>query len=147
MNSLRMSFWMVPSSWACLTPCSSAATMNMASTGSTAPFMVIETDISVERDAVEEDLHVLDGVDGDAGLADIAGDARMVAVIAAMGGEIEGDGEALLAGGEGLAVEIVAFARGGEAGILPDGPGAVGIHGGADAAGEGRDAGECRDRW
>ncbi len=45
MNSLRMSFWMVPASWSWLTPCSSPATTNDASTGSTAPFMVIETDI------------------------------------------------------------------------------------------------------
>ena len=45
MNSLRMSFWMVPESWAWSTPCSSPATMNDARQGSTAPFMVIETDI------------------------------------------------------------------------------------------------------
>lgn len=45
MNSLRMSFWMVPLSADCATPCSSAATMYIASTGSTAPFIVIETDI------------------------------------------------------------------------------------------------------
>ncbi len=45
MNSLRMSFWMVPLSWAWSTPCSSPATMKLARVGSTAPFMVIETDI------------------------------------------------------------------------------------------------------
>ena len=45
MNSLRMSFWTVPASAAGATPCSSAATMYIAITGSTAPFMVIETDI------------------------------------------------------------------------------------------------------
>ncbi len=43
MNSLRMSFWIVPWSFAAGTPCSSAATMKPASTGSTAPFMVIDT--------------------------------------------------------------------------------------------------------
>ena len=47
MNSLRMSFWMVPLSCAWLTPCSSAATTYMASTGSTAPFIVIETETLV----------------------------------------------------------------------------------------------------
>ena len=36
---------MVPESLSCATPCSSAATMKPASTGSTAPFMVIDTDI------------------------------------------------------------------------------------------------------
>ena len=43
MNSLRMSFWMVPVSCSGFTPCSSAATMYRASTGSTAPFIVIDT--------------------------------------------------------------------------------------------------------
>ena len=45
MNSFRMSFWMVPVSLARGTPCSSPATMKLASTGSTAPFMVIDTDM------------------------------------------------------------------------------------------------------
>ena len=43
MNSFRMSFWIVPDSAAVGTPCSSAATMNSASIGSTAPFIVIDT--------------------------------------------------------------------------------------------------------
>ena len=43
MNSFRMSFWMVPEIFLAGTPCSSAATMKAASTGSTAPFMVMET--------------------------------------------------------------------------------------------------------
>jgi hypothetical protein len=38
-----MSFWMVPASFEDGTPCSSAATTNSASTGRTAPFMVIDT--------------------------------------------------------------------------------------------------------
>ena len=36
---------MVPLRSFCATPCSSPATMKLASTGSTAPFMVMETDI------------------------------------------------------------------------------------------------------
>ena len=43
MNSFRMSFWMVPDSDPIGTPCSPAATMNSARTGSTAPFIVIDT--------------------------------------------------------------------------------------------------------
>eukprot|EP00966_Prymnesium_polylepis_P162838 3763576-Prymnesium_polylepis.1 len=39
-----MSFWMVPASCFCETPCSSAAATYIAITGSTAPFIVIETD-------------------------------------------------------------------------------------------------------
>src|SRR3546814_13092808 len=45
MNSLRMSFWMVPSSNLRSTPCSSPATMKKARIGITAPFIVIDTDI------------------------------------------------------------------------------------------------------
>ena len=37
---------MVPASFSAGTPCSSPATMNSASTGSTAPFMVIDTVMS-----------------------------------------------------------------------------------------------------
>ena len=53
--------------------------------------MVIDTRHLIERDAVEQDLHILDGIDRHAGLADIADDARMVGIIAAMRRQIEGD--------------------------------------------------------
>ncbi len=85
--------------------------------------MVIDTRHLVERDAGEQRAHVVDRIDRDAGHADIAGDARMIAVVAAVGGEIEGDRQALLPGGEIAPVEGVGILRRGEAGILPDGPG------------------------
>ena len=56
----------------------------------------------VERDAVEQDLHVVHAVDGDARLANIAGHARVVAVVAAMGRQIEGNGQPLLTASEAL---------------------------------------------
>src|SRR5262249_14451648 len=80
------------------------------------------------------------GVDRNAGHADIAGDARMIRIVAAMGGEIEGDRQALLAGGEVAPVEGVGILRRGEAGILPDGPGLVDVHGRVGAAQIRRDA-------
>ena len=98
----------------------------------------------VERDAVKQDFHVLDTVDGDASLAHIAHHAGMVAVIAAMGGQIESDRQPLLALFQRLPIEGVAFARRGKAGILADGPGAVGVHGRTYAAGERLDAGDFR---
>ena len=64
----------------------------------------------------------------------------MIGIIAAMGGEIEGDGEALLAGGEVASIEGVGIFRRGEAGILPDGPRLVDVHGRVGAAQIGRDA-------
>ena len=95
----------------------------------------------VERDAGEQRAHVVDRIDGDARHADVAGHARMIAVVAAVGGEIEGDGEALLPGGEIAPVEGVGILRGGEAGILPDGPGLRRVHRGVGAAQERRLAG------
>ena len=94
-----------------------------------------------QRNAVEQQFHVLDAVDRDPGLADIARHARMVAVVAAVGGEVEGDAQALLPGGKVAAIEGVRFLGGREAGILADGPGPTRIHGRIRPAGVGRDAG------
>ena len=99
----------------------------------------------VERNAGEQRAHVVDRVDRDAGHADVAGDARMIAVVAAMGGEIEGDREALLSGGEIAPVEGVGILRRGEAGILPDGPRLGDVHGRVGAAQIRRDAGIAVD--
>ncbi len=82
----------------------------------------------VERDAVEEDLHVLDRVDRDAGLADVADDARVVAVVAAVRREVERDRQTHLPGGEVLAVEGVRLLGGREAGVLADRPRPVRVH-------------------
>ena len=95
----------------------------------------------VERDAGEQRAHVVDRIDGDARHADIARHARVIAVVAAVGGEIEGDGEALLPGGEIAPVEGVGIFRGGKAGILPDGPGLRRVHRGVGPAQERRLAG------
>src|SRR6516162_3265483 len=53
-----------------------------------------------------------------------------------MGSEIEGNGEALLPGGEVAPVESVRIFRGGKAGILPDRPGLRRIHSRVGAAQE-----------
>ena len=96
----------------------------------------------IERDAGEQRAHVVDRIDRDARHADIAGNARMVAVVAAVGGEIEGDRQALLPGREVAPIEGVGVFRGGEAGILPDRPRLGDVHGGIGAAQIGRNAGE-----
>ena len=49
-----------------------------------------------ERDVLEQAFHVLDGVDGDAGLAHVAPHARMIGVVPSVSGEIEGDGQPFL---------------------------------------------------
>jgi len=95
----------------------------------------------VERDAVEEHLHVEDRINGDAGLTDIPDDARVVGIIAAMGGEVEGDGETLLPCCQVAAIECVGFLGSREPGILADRPGLEAIHGGIRTAQERGDAG------
>ena len=97
----------------------------------------------VEGNLVEEHLHVEDGVDGHAGLADVAGNSLVVGVVAAMRGQVEGHRKALLSGGQIAAIERVRFFGGGEARILADRPGLHDIHGAVRAAQIGRD---CRRR-
>jgi hypothetical protein len=137
-----MSFWMVPASWSWLTPCSSPATTNEASTGSTAPFMVIDTDIWSSGMPSKRIFMSSTESMATPGLADVAHHAGVVGVVAAVGGEVEGHRHALLAGGQVAAVEGVGLLGGGEAGVLADGPRPVGVHGGPHAAGERREAGQ-----
>ncbi len=96
----------------------------------------------VEGDLVEEDLHVFDRVHGNTHLPDIAGDPGVVRVVSPVGGQIEGDGEPLLPGGEVLPVEGIRFPGGGETGVLADRPGPAGVHRGNRTADVGGKAGE-----
>ena len=97
----------------------------------------------VERDVLEEGLHVVHGGDGDADLADFAVGDGVVGVVADLRGEVEGDGEAGLTVLQQIAIALVGLFGAGEAGILAHGPEAGAIHGGLDAAGEGVFAGEA----
>ena len=96
----------------------------------------------IERNLVEQDLHVRDRVDRHARLADIANDARVIGIVTAVGGKVEGDRQPLLPHRQIAAVEGVALLGGREARILPDGPRTAGIHRGLHTAREGREAGK-----
>ena len=82
----------------------------------------------VERDALEERARVVDGVDRHPGHADVTLHTRVVGVVATVGGQVEGDREALLAGRQVAAVEGVGLLRGREAGVLADRPRLGGVH-------------------
>jgi hypothetical protein len=99
----------------------------------------------VQGNLVEEHFHVFHRVDGHAGLAHIAHDPGVVRIVAAVGGQVKGHGKALLAGGQVAPVKGVGFLGRGKTGILADGPGAPGIHGGHGAADIGREAGQGVD--
>src|SRR6267378_3357554 len=90
-----------------------------------------------EGDAVEERLHVFEGVDGDTDFADFAESERMVGIHANLRGQIEGDGKTGLALAQEVAVALVGFGGGAEAGVLAHGPEAAAVHGGVDAASKG----------
>ena len=82
----------------------------------------------VERDRVEQQLHVRDRVDRNAGSADLAERTRVVGVVAELRRQVEGDREAGLAALEQIAVAGVRLLRGGEARVLPDRPRPAAVH-------------------
>jgi hypothetical protein len=83
---------------------------------------------AIQRNGVEQNLHVLDRIDGHARFAHVGKSARMIGVVTAMGRQIEGDGQALLAGGDVAAIKGVALLGGGKAGVLADRPRLGDIH-------------------
>src|SRR6185312_10414972 len=79
----------------------------------------------VERDAVEQGAHVAEMADRHADLADLALGQRMIAVVAGLGRQIEGDRQACLTAREIGPVEFVGLGGRRMAGIGPDEPGLV----------------------
>ena len=92
---------------------------------------------ALEGDAVEKRLHVLQAVDGDAHPAHFAPGKGVVRVVADLGGQVEGHGEA----GGSLAQEIpvspVGLGRGTEAGVLAHRPETAAVARLVEAPGEG----------
>ena len=105
--------------------------------------MVIEVETFSRGMRVEEGFHVFKRVDGHADFADFAESERMVGVHADLRGEIEGHREAGLALAQEVAVTLIGFGGAAETGVLAHGPEAAAIHGGVDAAGVGKFAGEA----
>jgi hypothetical protein len=89
--------------------------------------IVIEVFIASSGMVREERPHVAEMADRHADLADLAAGEDMVAVVAGLGRQIEGDGEAGLARGEVRAVEGVRLLGRGMAGIGPEQPGFVAL--------------------
>src|SRR3546814_1558069 len=69
--------------------------------------------------------------------------AWVIAVIAAVGGKVEGDRQPLLPRRQIAAIEGVRFLGGGKSRILPDGPRPPGIHAGLHPARERSDSGQA----
>ena len=91
----------------------------------------------VQRDLIEQGLHVGQATDGDADLAHLAARHLGVGVVARLRGQVEGDAQARLPLFEQVAVAPVRLLGGGEAGVLAHRPQAAPVHRGLDAAGVG----------
>ena len=76
----------------------------------------------IERDLVEEDLGVREGVERDADPADLLLHIRVVGVVAALRRQIERDRQPGAALREQVAVALVRLLGGAEPGVLPDRP-------------------------
>src|SRR5262249_12597278 len=76
-------------------------------------------------DLLEQRSHVAEVRDRYADLADLAFGERVIAVVAGLRGEIEGDGQSGLTLGEVLAVERVRIVRGRMPGVSTEDPGPV----------------------
>ena len=98
----------------------------------------------VQRDVVEQGLHIFDRGDGHAHFANLAASDGIVGVVADLGGQVEGHREAGLALLEQEAVALVGFFGAGVAGVLAHGPEAAAVHAGLDAARVGVFAGEAQ---
>ena len=87
--------------------------------------------------SVEERLHVLDRVDGNAHPPDLALGQGIVGVVADLGGQVEGDAQAGLALLEQVAVPAVRLLGIRVSRVLAHGPEPAAVHGGLRASGEG----------
>src|SRR5207245_3970302 len=74
----------------------------------------------IERDPGEEELHVGERVDRDAGPSHLADGARVVRVIAELRRQVEGDAQAGLTALEQIAEALVRLLGGPETGVLAD---------------------------
>ena len=97
----------------------------------------------IQRNPVEQDLHILDAVDRHARLADIADDARVIAVIPPVRRQIEGHRQPFLPRRQIAAIERVRRLGGGKPRILADRPRPPRIHAGPHPAREGGKTGQA----
>ena len=84
----------------------------------------------IQRDFVEENLHIQNAVHGHTGFAHITDYAGMIGIISTMRGQVKGNGKPFLPHRQVAAIKGVGFFRGGKARVLTDGPGTLHVHAG-----------------
>ena len=83
----------------------------------------------VQRNTVEQDLHILNGIDSDSSHTDISSHTRMIRIISTVSSKIEGNRQTLLTGSKILTVEGIGSLSSRETSILTNGPGLLRVHG------------------
>ena len=83
----------------------------------------------IQRNLVEENLHIEDGVDGNTGFSYVTFHAFVIAVVTAVCGKIEGNRKPHLTCSQVAAVKSIGFLSSRETGILADSPRFHYIHG------------------
>ena len=95
----------------------------------------------IERNAVEQNLHVLNAVDRHARLANVTCDTGVVAVVSPMGRQVERHAHALATSCQGFTVKRIRFGCGRETCVLANGPRTHRVHGGLWTPNKRREAG------
>ena len=88
----------------------------------------------IQGNLIEKDFHILNRIDGNTGLADIAHHPGMIRVISPVGREIKGHRKSGLIGRHILSVKFIGLFGRGKTGVLTDGSGPSRIHGGHGAS-------------
>ena len=83
----------------------------------------------IQRDLIEQDLHVQDRVDSHTGFTDIPDHTRVVGVVSTVSSQVECHRQTFLSGSQIAAIESIRFFSGRESGILTDRPGTQRVHG------------------
>ena len=84
---------------------------------------------AVERDALEQRLHVCEAADGNAGASDLALGHGVIGVVSCLRGQVEGDAQTGLPVFEQVAVASVGLLRRRQASVLAHSPEPTAVHG------------------
>ena len=134
MNSLRMSFWIVPDSFFQSAPCFSATTRYIAKIIGAGELIVIDVVILAERDPLEEPFHVGERHDADAALPHFAERQLVIRVAPHQRRQVERHAQPGPARLQQRLVALVGFFGRPEPGELPHRPQLAAVAGRMDAA-------------
>ena len=134
MNSLRMSFWIVPESVFQSAPCCSATTRYIAKIIAAGELIVIDVVMSASEMPSKSVSMSASDVDVDAALPHFAERQLVIGIASHQRRQVEGDAQPGAAGGEQRLVALVGLLRRAEPGELPHRPELAAVAGRVNAA-------------